>query len=93
MAEGRQPEISFPARAEAAAGGVDHVAFVDGFVEERKYHVSARRNSINKPTKSQLTITLTPPSLSHTALSQKHISHRGTKTRRKSKPRAFDVYP
>jgi hypothetical protein len=27
MAEGRQPEIPFPAGTEAAAGGADHVAF------------------------------------------------------------------
>lgn len=43
------------------------LALIDAeYVEERKDHVSARRNSINKHTKSQLTIPLTPPSLSHT---------------------------
>ena len=34
MAEGRQPEVPFPARAEAAAGGADHVAFGQQLVEE-----------------------------------------------------------
>lgn len=61
MAEGKQPEVALPRLAEAAAGGANHVAFVDGFVEERKDHDSARRNSIKMPTKSQLTIPLTPP--------------------------------
>ncbi len=52
MAEGRQPEEPFPARAETGTGRADHVALVDGFVEERKDHVSARRNSIEMHTKS-----------------------------------------
>jgi len=34
MAEGRQPEVPFPARAKAGAGGADHVAFVQELVEE-----------------------------------------------------------
>jgi len=53
MAEGRQPEVTFPARAETGTGCAGHIAFVDGFVEERKDHVSARRNSIKTSTKSQ----------------------------------------
>jgi hypothetical protein len=70
MAEGRQPEAPFPARAETAAGSADHVAFVEGYVEERKNHVSARRNSINKHTKSQLTIPLTPPKVKNLSLTE-----------------------
>jgi hypothetical protein len=61
MTEDRQPEVPFLARAETGTGCPDHIAFVDGFVEERKDHVSARRNSINKHTQYQLTIPLTPP--------------------------------
>jgi len=61
MAEDRQPRGSFPARAKAGARGADHIAFIDGFVEERKDHVSSRRNSINKHTKSQPTIPLMLP--------------------------------
>ena len=61
MTEGQQPEIPFPARSEPGTRRADHVAFIEGFVEERKDHVSARRNSIEKHPKSQLTIPLTPP--------------------------------
>lgn len=61
MAKGRKPKVPFPARAEATAGGTDHVAFGYGFVEKRKDHVSARRNSIKMHTKSQLTIPFKPP--------------------------------
>jgi hypothetical protein len=61
MAEGRQPEVPFPARTETGTWCADHVANVQVFVEERKDHVSARRNSINKHLKSQPTIPLTPP--------------------------------
>ena len=53
MVESRQPEIPFPARAETGAGRPDHIAFVEGIIEERKDHVSARRNSIEIHTKSQ----------------------------------------
>ena len=53
LAEGRQPEVTFPARAETGTGRTDHVAFIEGIVEERKDHVSARRNSIKTSTKSQ----------------------------------------
>jgi len=66
MAEGQQPEVPFPARAETGTGRTDRAAFVEGYVEERKDHVSSRRNSINKHKKSQPTIPLTPP-MSHTA--------------------------
>ncbi len=58
--EHRKPEVTFPARTETGTRRADHIAFVVGYVEERKYHVSARRNSINKHPKSQLTIPLTP---------------------------------
>ncbi len=34
MTEGRQPEVPFPARAETAAGGADHVAFGQQLVEK-----------------------------------------------------------
>ena len=56
MAEGRQPEVPFAAGAETGTGRADHVAVIDGFVEERKKHVSARRNSIRMHTKSQLSL-------------------------------------
>jgi len=70
MAEGRQPEVPFPARTEDAAGSADHVANVHGFVEERKDHVSARRNSIKMHTKSQPTIPLTPRRVKNLSLTE-----------------------
>jgi len=34
MAKGRQPEVSFPARAETAAGGAVHIAYIQRIVEK-----------------------------------------------------------
>ena len=53
MAEGREPEEPSAARAEAGAGSADRFAFATVIVEERRFHVCARRNSIKKHTKSQ----------------------------------------
>jgi len=52
MAEGRQPETPFPARTKNGTRA-GHIANVQGFVEERKDHVSARRNSIEIHTQTQ----------------------------------------
>jgi len=51
MAEVRQPEEPFTAGAEA--GDADYFAFDIAIVEERRFHVCARRNSIRKHPKSQ----------------------------------------
>jgi len=59
MAEGRQAEEPFAAGAEA--GGADCFAFETLIVEERRFHVCARRNSIRKHLKSQLAILPMPP--------------------------------
>jgi len=53
MAEGRQPEVPFSAGAEAGAGDADRFAFDTANVEERRFHVCARRNSIRKHPRSQ----------------------------------------
>jgi len=53
MAEGRQPEEPFAAGAEAGAGGADCFACDTAIVEERRFHVCARRNSIRTHPKSQ----------------------------------------
>jgi len=42
MAEGRQPEGTFPAGAETRTRRSDHVAFDTVIVEERRIHVYAR---------------------------------------------------
>ncbi len=70
MAEGRQPEATFPARTETGTRRAGHVAFIEGFVEERKSHVSARRNSINKHLKSQPTIPFTPRRVKNLSLTE-----------------------
>jgi len=53
MAEGRQPEEPFAARVETGAGAADCFAFDTVIVEERRFHVCARRNNIRKHPKSQ----------------------------------------
>jgi len=53
MTEGRQAEEPFAAGAEAGAGGAEYFAFDAVIVEERRFHVCARRNSIRKHPKSQ----------------------------------------